>query len=84
MMYLMSSILLDLARPRKTRTRDVLGVRNDDHYSKLFRTQVIPRHDGDDSEAEEDTGPPDQDQKPEPEENVDLLVNDIQRQNAQS
>ena len=45
---------------------------------------VIPGDDGDDSEAEEDTGPPDQDQKPEPEENVDLLVNDIQRQNAQS
>ena len=59
-------------------------MRYNQHCSNLKRNKDIPRHNGDDSEAEEDTGPPDQDQKPEPEENVDLLVNDIQRQNAQS
>ena len=33
--------------------------------------------DSDDSEAEEDTGPADEDEKPEPEEHVDLLVNNV-------
>ena len=45
---------------------------------------VIPGHDGDDSEAEEDAGPAHENHEPEPEKNVDLLVDDIQRQNAQS
>ena len=45
---------------------------------------VIPGHDGDDSEAEKDAGPAHEDHEPEPEKNVDLLVDDIQRQNAQS
>ena len=45
---------------------------------------VIPGDDGDDSEAEEDAGPSDEDHEPEPEEDIDLLVNDIQRQDAQT
>ena len=43
-----------------------------------------PGDDGDDSEAEEDAGPSDEDHEPEPEEDIDLLVDDIQRQNAQT
>ena len=60
-------------------------MRNNQHCSTLSRTlRVIPGHDGDDSEAEEDAGPANENHKPEPEENVDLLVDDIERQNAQS
>ena len=38
----------------------------------------------DDSEAEEDTCPRDQKQEPEPKEDVDLLIDDVKRQNTET
>ena len=84
MMYLMSSMLLDFARPRKTRIRDVLEMRYNQHCSNLKRNKDIPRHNGDDSEAEEDAGPSDENHEPEPEEDIDLLVDDVQGQNTET
>ena len=45
---------------------------------------VIPWDDGDDSEAEEDAGPADEDEIPEPEEHVDLFINNVEGENAQT
>ena len=78
----MSSRLLDLARPQKTRTREVLH--NEISASRPRGTLSSPWHDGHDPEAEEDAGPANEGHEPEPEEDVDLLVDYIERKNAQS
>jgi len=41
-------------------------------------------NDGYDSEAEEDAGPADEDEIPEPEEHVDLFINNVEGENAQT
>ena len=40
--------------------------------------------DGNYSEAEEDTGPADEDEIPEPEEDVNLFIDDVERQHTQT
>ena len=50
---------------------------------KLSLFLYLLRDDGDNPETEEDAGPADESEIPEPEEYVDLLVDDVQGENAQ-
>ena len=50
---------------------------------KLSLFLYLLRDDGDNPETEEDAGPTDESEIPEPEEHVDLLVDDVQGEDAQ-
>ena len=61
-----------------------LGLR--DHFFSLFNLVRLwlPRHNQTESEAEEDAGPGDDCKEPKPEEDIDLLIDDIDREDAET